>query len=164
MAKIFSVIDIGASGLSAQRTRLNAISQNIANVETTKTAEGTPYKRRQVVFSADEENKRFIDILDNSVTSLTRTNPKHIANAETSASRKGELQLVKASEEIIEPVAFKMIYDPTHPDADENGYVEMPDIDLIAEMVDMMAATRAYEADVAVVQSAKDMAMQALDI
>lgn len=164
MAQIFSIIDIGASGLSAQRSRLNAISQNIANVETTKTPEGTPYKRRQVVFRADEQNKRFIDVLNNSVTSLTRTHRKHMPNAEINASRKGELELVEASEVEIEPEAFKMIYDPTHPDADENGYVAMPDIDLIAEMVDMMTATRAYEADVAVVQSAKDMAMQALDI
>jgi flagellar basal-body rod protein FlgC len=164
MGGIFSIIDIGAAGLSAQRAKLNAISQNIANVETTKTPEGTPYKRRKVVFEADEDNRRFVDVLDNSVTALSRTNAKHIPNTEHGSTKDGEINLVSARENVIEPDAFKMVYDPTHPDADENGYVEMPDIDIIAEMVDMMASTRAYEADVSVIQSAKEMAMNSLDI
>jgi flagellar basal-body rod protein FlgC len=164
MGGIFSIIDIGAAGLSAQRTKLNAVSQNIANVETTKTPEGTPYKRRKVTFEANEDNRRFVDVLENSVTALSRTNNKHLPNTEQSASKEGAVDLVAASETVIEPDAYKMVYDPTHPDADENGYVEMPDIDIIAEMVDMMATSRAYEADVAVVQSAKEIAMNSLDI
>jgi flagellar basal-body rod protein FlgC len=164
MAGIFTIIDIGASGLSAQRTKLNAVAQNIANVETTKTPEGTPYKRRRVTFEEDQTNKRFIDILDNSVTELSRTHVKHFGNTGNSGTKEGQLELVSANEQIIDPPAFKMIYDPTHPDADENGYVQMPDIDIVTEMVDMMSSSRAYEADVSVVQSAKEMAMQALDI
>jgi flagellar basal-body rod protein FlgC len=164
MSGLFTIIDVGASGLSAQRTKLNAVAQNIANVETTKTPEGTPYKRRRVTFEEDQQNKRFIDILDSSVTELSRTNVKHMPNTEQSGTDENQIELVSANEEIVDPEAFKMVYDPTHPDADENGYVQMPDIDIISEMVDMMASSRAYEADVSVVQSAKEMAMQALDI
>jgi flagellar basal-body rod protein FlgC len=164
MSGLFTIIDVGASGLSAQRTKLNAVSQNIANVETTKTPEGTPYKRRRVSFEADEDKRQFIDVLENSVTALARTHLKHMTNTESSNTKGGEIDLVSARENVIEPPAFKMVYDPTHPDANENGYVEMPDIDIIAEMVDMMASSRAYEADVSVIQSAKEMALNALDI
>ncbi len=164
MSGLFSIIDIGAAGLSAQRTKLNAVSQNIANSETTKTPEGTPYKRRKVTFEANDDNRRFVDILDNSVTALARTNIKHLPNTANSSTKENAVNLVEANETVIEPDAYKLVYDPTHPDADENGYVEMPDIDIIAEMVDMMVTSRAYEADVAVIQSAKEMAMNSLDI
>lgn len=164
MTGIFSIIDMGASGLSAQRKKLNAIAQNIANVETTKTPEGTPYKRRRVAFAEDSKKASFIDTFKESVKALSRTHIKHLPNSPGANSKTGKVPFVSATEQVVEPIAFKLVYDPTHPDADENGYVEMPDIDIIAEMVEMMAASRAYEANVTVVRSAKEMAMDALDI
>lgn len=164
MKGLFSIIEIGASGLSAQRKKLNAIAQNIANVETTRTPEGTPYKRHNVVFAEDPKKVSFIDTFKETVRALSRTHAKHLPNTPRSNSKAGKIQFVSAAEQVVEPVAFKMVYDPTHPDADENGYVEMPDIDVITEMVEMMAASRAYEANVTVVRSAKEMAMDALNI
>ncbi|OQX92272.1 MAG: flagellar basal body rod protein FlgC [candidate division Zixibacteria bacterium 4484_95] len=164
MNGIFSIIDMAASGLSAQRKKINAIAQNIANVETTKTPEGTPYKRRQVVFAEDSKKASFIDTFKESVKALSRTHIKHLPNSSAVSGKTSKVPFVSAEEKVIEPVAFKMVYDPTHPDADENGYVEMPDIDIIAEMVEMMVASRAYEANVTVARSAKEMAMDALDI
>lgn len=164
MKGLFSIIDIGASGLSAQRKKLNAIAQNIANVETSRTSEGTPYKRRKVVFAEDPKRVSFIDTFKESIRALSRTHVKHLPNSSRPNSKIGKIPFVSATEQVIEPVAFKMVYDPTHPDADENGYVEMPDIDIIMEMVEMMAASRAYEANVTVVRSAKEMAMDALNI
>jgi flagellar basal-body rod protein FlgC len=164
MKGLFSIIDLGASGLSAQRKQLNAVAQNIANVETTKTPEGTPYKRRRVVFSEDPKKATFADALQRSVRNLNRTHNKHLPNSPVHSGRAGKIPFVAGDEVVVEPDAFKVVYDPSHPDADENGNVMMPDINIISEMVDMMSASRAYEANVTVVRSAKQMAMDALEI
>lgn len=164
MKGLFSIIDIGSAGLSAQRRQLNAVAQNIANVETTKTPEGTPYKRRKIVFSEDPQKATFADALNRSVRSLARTHTKHLPNSPVGSSRDGKIPFVSGEEIVVEPEAFKIIYDPSHPDADENGNVMMPDINIISEMVDMLSASRAYEANVSVVRSAKTMAMDALEI
>ncbi|MCP4583199.1 MAG: flagellar basal body rod protein FlgC [candidate division Zixibacteria bacterium] len=164
MKGLFSIIEIGSSGLSAQRKQLNAVAQNIANVETTNTPEGTPYKRRRVVFAEDPKKATFADALQRSVRNLSRTHTKHMANSPISGGKAGKIPFVSGEEVVVEPEAFKVVYDPGHPDADENGNVMMPDINVISEMVDMMTATRAYEANVTVVRSAKQMAMDALEI
>jgi len=164
MKGIFSIIDMGASGLSAQRKQLNAVAENIANVETTRTPDGTPYKRKRVVFEEDSEKATFVNTFHKAVQSLAKTNIKHIANDPTSSSKEGTVPFVDGEEVVVEPEAFKMVYDPTHPDADENGNVLMPDINIVTEMVDMMTASRAYEANVTVVRSAKQMATVALEI
>jgi len=161
---LFSIIDIGASGLSAQRKKLNSVAQNIANVETTRTPEGTPYKRRRVVFAEDTRKGSFIDTFKNTIKSLTRTHRKHLSSSVRSSSQKGKIPFVEASEKVVEPLSYKMVYDPGHPDADENGNVAMPDINIVSEMVDMLSASRAYEANVSVVRAGKEMAKDALDI
>jgi len=161
---LFSIINIGASGLSAQRKKLNSVAQNIANVETTKTREGTPYKRRRVVFAEDTRKASFIDTFKDTIKSLTRTHRKHLSSSARSPSQKGRIPFVEASEKVVEPLSYKMVYDPGHPDADENGNVAMPDINVVSEMVDMLSASRAYEANVSVVRAAKEMAKDALDI
>jgi flagellar basal-body rod protein FlgC len=164
MSGIFGILEVSGSGLSAQRKKLNAVADNIANVETTRTSVGGPYRRKQVVFSEDSQNGTFTQNLSDAVVSLQRTDSKHLGNTDRPSGLKNEIPFVEGEEIEIEPNSFKMIYDPTHPDADKDGYVAMPDINIIAEMVDMMAATRAYEANVSVATSAKAMYKEALDI
>ena len=141
---ISTTSDIAATGLKAQKTRLNTISSNLANSETTSTPEGGPYKKKSVVFQT--ENLPF----------------KQHLNA--SLQTQGQAQGVKVAKIIADDSAPQRIYDPTHPDAKEDGYVEMPNVSVIKEMVDMMSATRPYEANTTTIKSAKRMAMKALDI
>jgi flagellar basal-body rod protein FlgC len=164
MKGLFSIIDIGAAGLSAQRKKLNTVAQNIANVETTRTPEGTPYKRKKVVFAEDSKRASFLESLNDSIKRLVRTHSKHIQNEGQTAGKQGKLPFVAGAEEVVEPNSFKIVYDPSHPDADENGNVLMPDINVVSEMVDMLSASRAYEANISVVRAAKDMAKEAMDI
>jgi len=164
MSGIFGILDVSATGLSGQRKKLNAIAENIANVETTKTAEGGPYRRKQVVFKSDSAGGSFTSSLNAAMDRLNRTNNKHISTARTQPGRGMDIPAVEADEVEIEPESFKMMYDPSHPDADENGYVAMPNINIIAEMVDMMAASRAYEANISISRAAKAMFKEALNI
>ena len=135
---IFTSMDISASALKSQRIRLNTISSNLANVETTSTPEGGPYKKKSVYFQT--KPMPFKEQLDNSMQGV---------------------EVTKIIEDTTEP---RKIYDPSHPDAAEDGYVAMPNISVLKEMVDMMSATRAYEANTTVIKSAKRMALKALEI
>ena len=164
MSGIFGILDVSGSGLSAQRKKLNAIADNIANVETTRTPEGGPYRRKEVVMSEDAENGTFTTNLSDAMTRLNRTDDRHMDVDAKIARSENEIPAVSSEEVDIEPDAFKMVYDPTHPDADKDGYVAMPDINVITEMVDMMTATRAYEANVSVATAAKTMYKEALNI
>lgn len=139
---IFTTFDIAASGLRAQTTRLNTISSNLANAETTATPEGGPYKKKSVVFQT--ENMPF---------------NKHLAN-----SMSTQTQGVKVAKIIEDNSPPQKVYDPSHPDAKEDGYVEMPNVSVLKEMVDMMSATRSYEANATTIKSAKRMALKALEI
>ncbi len=139
---ILTSMKIGASALKAQRTRLNVIGTNIANIDTTRTPEGGPFRKRDVIF---------------------KSNGKGFAENLSSSQRDG-IAGVEVSEIRVNSGAPKMIYSPGHPDADANGQVAMPNIDLMEEVADMMSATRAYEANVTVVRSAKRMALKALEI
>jgi len=106
----------------------------------------------------------FTQSLKSAVTRLVRTDDKHMSLSKKGISSKNDVPSVASEEMKIEPDSFKMVYDPTHPDADESGYVAMPDINIISEMVEMMAATRAYEANVSAVKAAKAMYKEALNI
>jgi len=130
----FSSIDISATGLFAQRVRLDTIANNIANATTTRTERGGPYKRQEVVFSA------IYDAFDPSAGGVR----------------------VEGVVESTEPP--KMIYDPSHPDAGPDGMVAMPNVNIVEEMVDLLTATRAYEANVQAVNAARSMASKALEI
>ena len=145
--RLFSSFEISGSGLTAQRLRMDVVANNIANVNTTRTAEGGPYRRQRVVFEPRQATEF---VLPFSMEAQKR------ANAGGSGVR-----VVGVSND---PSAPKMVYDPGHPDADERGYVAMPNIQLVNEMVDMISATRAYEANVAAINSAKSMAAKALEI
>ena len=140
---LFGAIDASASGLTAERLRLDVISNNIANANTTRTVEGGPYRRQMVVFEPREGTASFAQVLSQQIDTGNGVRVVGITK-DTSPTRR--------------------VYDPNHPDADANGYVEMPNINIVSEMVDMMTATRAYEANVTAVNAAKTMALKALDI
>ncbi|OQY25605.1 MAG: flagellar basal body rod protein FlgC [Desulfobacteraceae bacterium 4572_35.2] len=139
---IFTSLNISASALQAQRTRLDTISSNMANAETTRTPEGGPYQRKMVVFQSQQMS--FAD---------------HLSSRSNKA-----INGVRVSQIAIDQREPKLVYDPQHPDADDRGYVAMPDIDILKETTDMMMATRAYEANITTIKSAKRMALKALEI
>ncbi|MCX7675157.1 MAG: flagellar basal body rod protein FlgC [Bdellovibrionaceae bacterium] len=145
MADLFSSFRISGSGLSAQRMRLNTISSNIANVNTTRTPEGGPYKRKSVLFQATPEAKTFGEIL----------------SARDPRSHLDRVQVIDIVQDQSEPL-WK--YEPNHPDANADGYVAYPRINLMEEMANMIQATRSYEANVSAFQAAKDMALSSLEI
>ncbi len=131
----FTVLEVSASALDAQRQRMNVIASNMANVHSTRTEEGGPYKRKEVVFSA----------------AMLESNPV-------------ELEGVNVVEIATDNTPPKMVYDPSHPDADKDGLVAMPNINIIEEMVNMMMAFRAYEASVSTFNMTKSMFMKTLEL
>lgn len=162
--QIFDALDISSSGLSAQRRKLTAIASNLANVDTTRTDEGGPYKRRRVVMLEAPKMTKFSTMLDQAENRLRVTDLRHHTEGEP---RPGEFFVgsgVLSQEVREETVKPRMVYDPNHPDAREDGMVLYPDVNTITEMVDMIAASRAYEANITVMNAAKDMANRSLDI
>lgn len=161
---IMPSIDISASGLSATRRKMNTIASNIANVETTRTEDGGPYKRRVYNFLEGEGFPGAPFFSKNYFGRLLTTNSNHLqeryermpADRDLLHGVKGELMV---SDD--EPIR---IFDPSHPDADESGYVLMPNINIVEEMVDLIVASRAYEANLTVVNAEKKMVKNALDI
>ncbi|RLC30321.1 MAG: flagellar basal body rod protein FlgC [Deltaproteobacteria bacterium] len=137
-------LQISASGLASQRIRMNVISSNLANSNTTRTAEGGPYRRKDVVFSSQPLGESFQEAMVPGVD--------------------GNLSEVKVTRIIEDPRPSVLKYDPHHPDADSNGFVRLPNINLIEEMVNMMSAVRSYEANVTAVNATKKMALKALEI
>ncbi len=144
---LFTSFAISASGLTAERLRMDVISNNIANANTTKTSEGGPYIRQRVIFEPRGEKLGFL------VPFMFEKN-----------KRISQFQGVKVTGIIKDPTPPRLVYDPGHPDADKDGYVAMPNVNIVKEMVDMISATRAYEANVTAINSAKTMAAKALDI
>ncbi len=146
MSDFLSGFRIAGSGMSAQRARLNTISENIANINTTQTPEGGPYRRKDVVFETVPDTKSFSDLV------LNQGGPGARANQ------------VQVSDVIYDRKAPLMKFEPSHPDANQDGYVAYPNVNLMEEMTNMIQATRAYEANVQAVQATKDMALSALEI
>ena len=141
MLGVFTAMDVAASGLSAERTRMNTIAANLANARTSRTAEGGPYKRIDPVFEA---------------VSLDRARGKIVGN--------GGVSLVRVARISQDTRPGQMVYEPGHPDANGQGYVEYPNVNAVEEMVNMITASRAYEAGVASLDSIKQMARSAIDI
>jgi len=138
----FQSLNISGSGLTAQRLRMDVISENIANKDTTRTENGEPYRRKMVVLSAvNNFQNMFIENIN-----------------EYEAGR------VEVTEIIEDQSEFKLVYNPEHPDADEVGYVRMPNVDSLKETVDIMEAYRAYQANITALNTMKQMAVKALEI
>jgi flagellar basal-body rod protein FlgC len=166
MSGIFSGLEISASGMRAQRIRQNAISSNLANIETTRTDEGGPYKRQFVVFTSGSDRKdvRLLSKAPSLEGAFTNSNHLPIPPADFPRDERFFGNGVNVAEIREDSRPPRMIYDPSHPDADEKGYVALPNINTVEEMTDMIAATRAYEANVTAFNATKGMLMQALQI
>ena len=140
----FSGMRISGSGMTAERMRMNTIASNIANIDTTRTPEGGPYRRKDIVFEAIPDSKNFGDIItDQPGSSLDR---------------------VQVTDVLVDRKAPILKYEPDNPDANAQGYVAYPNINLMEEMTNMIQATRAYEANVSAMRATKDMAMSALQL
>jgi flagellar basal-body rod protein FlgC len=142
---LFGSLDVSASGLTAERLRMNVVAENLANAQTTHGANGQPYRRKEVVLSEVGQGGGFGATLASAM----------------SGGRAGGVEVAG----IVEDAAnFKTVYDPGHPDADAKGYVKMPNVDTVTEMVDLISASRAYEANVTAMQAAKQMFTKTLDL
>jgi len=136
-------MSISASALTATRLRMDVIAENMANINTTRTEDGEPYRRKYVVFQEKTNDDTFA---------------KFFNKARTPS---GGVRVLEIGKDMSE---FKYDYNPTHPDADENGYVRLPNVEVVQEMVDMMSAYRAYEANITAINAFKDMAIKTLEI
>lgn len=145
---MFSAFNISATGMTAQRYRMDIISQNVANANTTRTADGTPYRRQIVTFTEKPGQTSFSHIL---------------GKAAYSHGYSGNGVKVKGVFEDHQ-TEMNMVYDPSHPDADENGYVTYPNVNIITEMTNMIDASRAYEANSTAFNASKSIAMKGLQI
>ncbi|KXS45246.1 MAG: flagellar basal-body rod protein FlgC [Candidatus Frackibacter sp. T328-2] len=141
---LFNGLNISASGMTAQRLRMDLISNNIANINTTRTEDGGPYKKKMPIFKAKGQTKFSLPELD--------TDAKGVGNGV-------EVSTIRESTK-----PPKLVYNPNHPDANEAGYVKMPNINLASQMVNMISASRAYEANVTALNSSKNMFKSALKI
>jgi flagellar basal-body rod protein FlgC len=163
---MFSGLDISASGMRAQRIKQNTISSNLANIETTRTKDGGPYRRQFPVLSADSD-QRDAKLINQKVKLqgvVTNENNLPIPPLRFPRDERFFGSGVRVDEIREDSRPPKMVYDPAHPDADKNGYVAMPNINVVEEMTDMIAATRAYEANVTAFTATKNMLQQALQI
>ena len=147
--RFLNSIDVSASGLTAQRLKMDTIASNMANVETTRVSGGQgPYRRQVVVFEARQQKSHdpFHSVLENQIATQGGVRIKEIR----------ELSEAEAP--------YRKVYDPSHPDADAEGYVNYPNVNIVEEMINMISTTRAYEANAKVIESSKSMALRALDI
>lgn len=166
---LFQAFRISASGLSAQRARLNVISSNIANAQTTRTPEGGAYKRRIVTIEGDGSGgrsslfERLLHATRSLSAGLQKTSPRHL-DQPAFPTFPGSDPNVAFSVGVDEETPTRFEYEPGHPDANEDGYVEYPNVEVVKEMVDLMTASRAYEANVTVLNSTKAMLRKALEI
>lgn len=145
---IFNALNISTSGMTAQRLRMDVISENIANVSTTRTSDGTPYRRKEVVFAEKANYPTFAQALS-------------VQMGADGAVGKG-VKVSQITEDTTTPE--RMVYEPSHPDADENGYVSYPNVNTVTEMTDLIDASRAYEANTTAFNASKSIALLGLQI
>ena len=161
---LFTAFDITATGLTAERYRMDTIAENIANANTTRTADGTPYRRKVVVFETQEtqQDRRSFGHVLSEVVGTGRAQLNHDRNIVSDDLIGYGVKIPKISED--EETPMNMVYDPSHPDADENGYVTYPNVNTITEMTNLIDANRAYEANATAFQASKSMATTGLGI
>lgn len=168
--ELMNSMKISATGLAAQRTKMNVIAENLANSETTRTKEGGPYRRKMVVFEAApvESFEQILADKEKLECCPGKTALDKEKQCKTPCDPEGreEEHLGVAVSEIVEsPEDFRLVYNPNHPDADPvTGYVAMPNVDYLTEMADMMVARRAYDANVTALSNTKSMILKALEI
>ena len=162
MSNFLSSFDISGYGLSAQRVRVNTISSNIANAQTTRTAEGGPYRRKEVVFKAIDFNQEYNKALQGMTDSAKYQDP--LNEGDFGKKVNPAIMSVIVDKVVRDDSKPKMKFEPNHPDADANGYVAYPNINPVVEMADLVEATRSYQANVAAFQSAKDIANASISL
>ena len=141
-----SAFNTSVSGMTAQRQRVNTISENIANAETTRTPQGGPYRRREVILASVANDRTF---------------EEELLSQDRSVSTSTEVKVVGIVQDERPPI---LRFEPGHPDANEEGYVEMPNVNIMEEMVHLMSANRSYEANTAAFNATKNMVQSALDL
>lgn len=146
----FDSMKVSASGMTAQRLRMDTISQNIANVNTTRTENGGPYRRKKVVFEEMNNGRNFRSHLD-----------RYVDNYRNGVKGSGGVKVSSIQED---QSAFIEVFDPSHPDADEEGYVKMPNVNVVEEMTNLISANRSYEANITAFNATKGMATKALEL
>ena len=146
---MFDALNVSATGLTAERLRMDVTAENLANAQTTRGADGQPYRRKEVVL-AEVQSGGFGAQL-----------AKAVGAGSASGSQPGGVEVAGITQD---QTPGKLVYDPGHPDADANGYVQMPNVDPVAEMVDLISASRAYEANVTAMNAAKQMFSKTLDL
>ncbi|DAB32851.1 MAG TPA: flagellar basal body rod protein FlgC [Sulfurospirillum sp. UBA11407] len=157
-----SDFDISGYGLSAQRFRMNIISSNIANANTTRTSEGGPYQRKEVIFKAINFQEELNAKIAQNNNMLEYENPVDDSFLQRDANP--AIMSVVVDKVVRDDSDFKLKFDPSHPDANKDGYVAYPNINPVIEMADLIEATRAYQANVAAFQSAKTMANSSIEM
>jgi flagellar basal-body rod protein FlgC len=164
VSELFVSLKISGSGLSAFRRKMNVAAENMANVETTRTKDGGPYQKKAVRISSKSTPINFSQELGRASTRLTQTSAGHLPTRNVRRFGSSEAFQAEAQEVTAPGENIRFEYDPSHPDANEQGFVAMPDIDPLMEMVEMMTASRAYEANVTAVKSVQNMVEKALEI
>ncbi len=162
---IHGSLRISAAGLAAQRVKMNVISQNIANAQTTRTDEGGPYRRKETVFRGTDFAERLTQRMREKPAQLGTTDGQHLPTGVLPNRIEDPSGDVSVTVEVRDSDALgPLVHDPNHPDADAEGYVRYPAVNIVTEMGALMAASRAYEANATALEAAKQMAMRALDI
>ncbi len=164
MAKdMFVSMSVSASGMSAQRKRMETIAENIANADATRSADGGPYQRKETTFRSVEVERSRNESRPEHQVALHRTSPAHLQPKNVRPSSES-ISKVEAVEVQAQEDLFDLVYEPGHPDADEDGFVRTPNINTVTQMVDMIAATRAYEANLSAMKAYQAMVEKSLEI
>lgn len=163
LERLFTVLNVAASGLAAQRQQMEATASNIANAETLETPEGGPYRRREVVFRQTGV-ERFSSLVQRELAKLGPVGERIIAARERLMGLRSSAAAVEARQVVDNDEQGQLVYEPGHPLADAQGYVRKPNVNMIKEMLSLMTATRAYEANLSVVQGTKTITKKALEI
>ena len=163
---LFNSLDISASGLYAQRTRMNVISENIANAETTRTEDGGPYRRKVTILASGHPDgeKKFKEYFTENKLDMENTDVKHKPDEPFKKTDDKSKTGVHVDSIEKDSSPFKMVYEPGHPDANEDGYVAKPNVNIVQEMTELISATRSFDANVTAIESSKAMLRKALKI
>ncbi len=158
----FSAFEISAKGMGAQKKRMGLVAQNIANTDTTRTKDGTPYKRKYLVVQQSKSFNRNLR-LETGTLQLLSNSPEHITSPQIIVQDRNNDTNIK-TEVVSDSSPGELVYMPDHPDANKDGYVQMPNVNVITEMVEMIAASRSYEANLTAFNASKQIAKDALQI
>lgn len=164
ISSFFKTFQISARGLSAEKKRLAVTAENIANAKTTRTADGTPYRRKVLTQKVVAESRPFSGELRNAKMRLRTSSGQHFARPANLPSGVDPAGLSEIKTRVVQQNDFRKVYEPGHPDADENGMVAYPAINVVSEMLELISASRTYEANVTVMDATKKLAKRSLSI